>query len=117
MKSLWLAVAAVASLACGTDVYESKMPFLEQAGDPPTSHDEGDECREDCDCAGDNPCVVDSCEHGFCVARMKDGSSCEDFAGTCRGGWCCTGDACFRPHSSNAQSLCAAFIDDPSRQD
>lgn len=116
MRRLWSVVAAVASMACGTDVYESKIPRIWEGVDVPPSYEEGDECRVDCDCAGDNPCVKDSCEHGFCVVRMRDAESCEDFAGSCRGGWCCTGDACFEPHSSNAQAACAASIDDPSRQ-
>jgi hypothetical protein len=67
------------------------------------------ECMDDCDCEDANPCTSDICEAGSCVRSntKRDGASCGELVGTCRGGWCCNGDtACFEPHVTAIEEMC-----------
>ncbi len=108
-------ILTVAAVACGEDIYTSDRGGGSPTGAEPDLLEPGDECVVDCDCADGNVCADHSCEYGYCVVRMLDGDSCVNWTGTCRGGWCCSGGACFEPYMAEAAS-CAAIIDDHMRE-
>ena len=59
-------------------------------------------CRTRCDCADNNPCTLNECSDGKCINLNVDQVSCQSSPGTCRGGWCCSGESsCFEPYASD----------------
>lgn len=86
-----LALAMLVLSACG-DVRDERVRDA-RAGDV----DGGAECRTACWCADDNPCTLNQCLNGVCVAASRSDEPCLSVAGFCDGIECCRdyGD-CFR---------------------